>query len=575
MRRSFAVAVISLVSVAAVHAASMLRLANTVIGPVWISPGANGATQTVEAYNAGSGSLNLTVSSTALWAAPSVGASRGCSTLAASLDGFNGSCLPIQIALNTSALAAGVYSADITVSDPNAIDAPQTITLAIRVGTSLNMYVAAGMTGDVSISTGSMVSWTATTQDGAQWLSLVLDGSGSFRFSYPYRVHLAPPASMGQGTYTGLVTTANGASQADDLSIPVTMQVTSQPIAQASATSVYMTSAQNGPVLNSYLSVSNLGLGSLTLQGATSNASWLTASADPASGLVTLNFAPGTLAPGLYAGSVAIASNAINGTITIPVQLQVAAQGNPVAGFGGVVDAAAGATPVNPGDIVSVYGEQFTFSAAASGSPPLPTTIGTTRVLFNGEYAPMYYVGHSSQGYDQINFQVPVDAQAGTGLVQVQRDGLNGNVVSVSVANRAPSLLMIGAYAAAVNDTDYSLPMPVGYPIVWAYGTHPASVGDVLTLYGIGMGPTTVAVASGAPAPPYPGLAWLTSAPMVKFGAGIAGVLATPSYYGLSPGSAGLDQINVAVPPGAPHGDVQVSLIFSDSVSNSVTMSLQ
>jgi len=554
----------------------MLRLANTVIGPVWVSPGSNGATQTAEAYNAGDGSLNLSVSSTATWAALSVGASRACSALSVALNGFSGSCLPIQIALNTSALAAGVYSANITVTDPNAIDAPQTITVAVRIGTSVNMYVGVGQTGDVSMATGSMVSWTATTQDGAQWLSLVLDGSGSFRFSYPYRVHLAPPASMGEGTYTGSMTTAGAASAADDRTIPVTMQVTSRPIAQASVNSVYMTSVQGGPVLNSYLSVSNIGLGSLTLQSATPNAgSWLTASVNPASGLVTLNFDPSTLAPGLYSGSVTIASNAINGSITIPVQLQVAAQGNPVAGFGGVVDAAVGATPVNPGDIVSVYGEQFTFSAAASASPPLPTTIGTTRVLFNGEYAPMYYVGHSSQGYDQINFQVPMDAQTGTGLVQVQRDGLNGNIVSVSVASRAPSLLQIGAYAAAVNDMDYSLPMPVGYPIVWSYGTHPASVGDVLTLYGIGLGPTTVAVASGAPAPPYPGLAWLTAVPMVKFGASIAGIMATPTYYGLSPGSAGLYQINVAVPQGAPKGDVLVSLIFSDSISNAVTISLQ
>jgi uncharacterized protein (TIGR03437 family) len=61
----------------------------------------------------------------------------------------------------------------------------------------------------------------------------------------------------------------------------------------------------------------------------------------------------------------------------------------------------------------------------------------------------------------------------------------------------------------------------------------------------------------------------------VKFGAGIAGALATPQYYGLSPNSAGLYQINVAVPPGAPKGDVPVSLIFSDSASNAVTISLQ
>jgi uncharacterized protein (TIGR03437 family) len=553
----------------------MLRLANSVIGPVWISPGSSGATQTAEAYNAGDGSLAPAVSSTASWAAPSVGSSRPCSVL----SGFSGSCLPIQVALNTSALAAGVYSADITVSDPHAVDAPQTIKVAIRVASSVAQYAGAGKSVDIPMATASTVNWTATTQDGAPWLSLILDGAGSFRFSFPYRIHLAPPAGMGQGVYNGSLAITGAANPADNRTIPVTMGVTTSPIAQAAVDRVHLSAPQAGSAVYSYVTVSNLGLGSLILQSATPHAgSWLTASVDPADSLAILKFDPGTLAPGLYTGSADIASNAIDPTITVAVEFEVVAKGNPVVGFGGVVDAAVAATPVSPGDIVSVYGEQFTFSAAASASPPLPTTIGTTQVLFNGEYAPLYYVGHSSAGYDQINIQVPMDAQPGTGLVQVQRDGLSGNVVSVAVASRAPSLLALqGGYAAAVNAMDGSLPMPVGYPIVWSYGTHPAKVGDVLVMYGIGLGPTTVAVASGAPAPASP-LAWLTTAPSVEFGAGFAGigaVLATPQYYGLSPGSAGLYQINVAVPPGAPTGDVPVSLVFPGSVSNAVTISLQ
>lgn len=571
LERSFAVALISLVSVTAIHAAPKLRLANSVIGPVWVSPGSNGATQTAEAYNAGDGSLALGVSSTASWAAPSIGLSRACSAL----SGFSGSCLPIQIALNTSQLAAGIYSADITVSDPNAIDAPQTIKVAVRIGDSVDVFVGAGKSRDIVMVAGSMVNWTAKTQDGAHWLSLALDGSGSFRFSFPYKVHLEPPAGMGEGSYTGSVTTTNAVAPADNKTVAVTMRVTSQPIAQASVDRVHMRSPQGGPALYSYVSVSNLGPGGLALQSATPHAgSWLTASVDSASGLAILKFDPGTMAPGVSTGTVDIASNAVNGTVTIPVEFEVVAKGNPLVGFGGVVDAAVATTPVNAGDIVSVYGEQFTFSADANASPPLPTTIGSTRVLFNGSQAPLYFVGHSSLGYDQVNFQVPVDAQPGTGLVQVQRDGVNGNIVSVDVAGRAPRLLLIGAYAAAYNAMDGSLPMPVGYPIVWSYGTHPARVGDVLTIYGIGLGPTVVAVASGAPAPADP-LPWLTAAPMVKFGFGIAGVLAAPQYYGLSPGSAGLYQINVTVPQGAPRGDVPVSLIFSGSVSNAVMIALQ
>jgi uncharacterized protein (TIGR03437 family) len=561
----------------------MLRLANTVIGPVWVSSGSSGLTQTAEAHNAGDGSLALAVSSTASWAAPSVGSSRPCSAASVSLNGFSGSCLPIQIALNTSALAAGVYSADITVTDPNAIDAPQTITVAIHVGDSVGVYVSPGKSRDVSMATGSIVNWAAQTHDGVNWLSLALDGSGSFRFSYAYRIHLAPPAGMAEGAYNGSVAITQAVNPADDRTIPVTIGVTSQPIAQASVDRVHMQATQGGSAVYSTVSVANLGLGTLTLQSATPNAgSWLTATVDPVNNYATLKFDPGSLGPGLVTGSVDIASNAISGTITIPVEFEVVAKGIPIVGFGGVVDAAVAGTPVSPGDIVSVYGEQFTFSAAASAPPPLPTAIGTTSVLFNGIPAPLYYVGHNSGGYDQINLQVPMEAQPGTGLVQVQRDGLNGNIVSVNVAARAPRLLQIGAYAAAVNAMDGSLPMPVGYPIVWAAGTHPARVGDVLTIYGIGFGPTTVAVADGAAAPGGPGLAWTTVAPTVQFGGAFDGLGGVPvplqsnrDYYGLSPGNAGLYQINVTVPQGAPKGDVPVTLIFPDTSSNTVTIALQ
>ena len=71
----------------------------------------------------------------------------------------------------------------------------------------------------------------------------------------------------------------------------------------------------------------------------------------------------------------------------------------------------------------------------------------------------MYY-----SSYGQLAFQMPVDAPLGTNLVQVQRDGLTSNTVSVSVAERAPRLLLIGTtgYGAIQNAADYSLPMPEG-----------------------------------------------------------------------------------------------------------------
>ena len=64
--------------------------------------------------------------------------------------------------------------------------------------------------------------------------------------------------------------------------------------------------------------------------------------------------------------------------------------------------------------------------------------------------------------------------------------------------------------------------------------------------------------------------------PSVEFGSGFFGsVSATPDYAGLSPGSVGLYQVNVAIPQGVSSGLVNVTLVFPDGVSNSVQIAIQ
>jgi len=100
-----ALAVAALFCAAGLSAAPRLRLVSSTVGPVSIVQGANGGAQTVEAYNAADGTLNLsTPSSSVPWIVPSpAGAQRACS----SQSGRSGLCTPLQFALNTSALPAG------------------------------------------------------------------------------------------------------------------------------------------------------------------------------------------------------------------------------------------------------------------------------------------------------------------------------------------------------------------------------------------------------------------------------------------------------------------------------------
>jgi uncharacterized protein (TIGR03437 family) len=228
----------------------------------------------------------------------------------------------------------------------------------------------------------------------------------------------------------------------------------------------------------------------------------------------------------------------------------------------GVVDNAifGSGDAVAPGDIVDVFGEQFWFASNIAFSPgvPLATQItasgSTSSVLVNGRAAPLYF-----STYGQIAFQVPLETAVGTAQVQVQRDGLSGNTVSVQVVARAPRILVITKQDLSVPDS-----------------AHPARVGDYLTIWAIGLGPTNPAVGTNVPAPGSEPLARLTVTPAVEFGSTIFGTIsATPSFAGLSPGSVGLYQINVAIPAGVVSGNVNVALSFPDSASNTVQIAVQ
>ena len=546
------------------NAAPMLRLVNTAVVPVPLPVGANGGTQIVEAYNAGDGSLSLAGNPTSSvpWITTSYGPSRACTTTTASAT-----CIPIQLVLNTSTLAANPipYTGTVTVNGAaNVVDAPQTITVTVRIG-PLTVFVAPGSSSGVSFSTHSPLSASASTQDGNRWLSLVQDGSGSFKFTLPYKINVAPPAGMAQGTYTGSLIASGSSFPPDNQTIPLTMRVTTQPIAQPFPDHVTERLAQGAPPLARQISLNNPGQGSIVFGAVsattTDGGKWLTASAN-SGGWAALTLDPGTLAPGFYTGSVSIASNAVNGTVTVPVSFQVVAKGAPLANYMGVVDNAifGSGDAVAPGDIVDVFGEQFWFASNIAFSPgvPLATQItasgSTSSVLVNGRAAPMYF-----STYGQIAFQVPLETPVGTAQVQVQRDGLSGNTVSVQVVARAPRILVITKQDLSVPDS-----------------AHPARVGDYLTIWAIGLGPTNPAVGTNVPAPGSEPLARLTVTPAVEFGSTIFGTTsATPSFAGLSPGSVGLYQINVAIPAGVVSGNVHLTLAFPDSSSNTVQIAVQ
>ena len=553
----------------------MLRLVSTTIGPVSIAAGSNGPSRVAEAYNAGDGTLTLAASSSAPWAVPTVGKAGPCTTTNQSST----PCIPITVALNTASLTAGTQTAILTITgDATTVDAPQTITVTVAIGGSvpsaINVYVPPNGSVDVPASTNSNLRWQATTQDGNNWLSMTISGNGSFGFQYPWNVHIAAQPANPPGVYSGNMTLSGSSFAGDNKSIPVTMTVTTQPIAQGPP-AVNLRLAQGAPPLAApYTAVpvtlTNAGQGTLTVTSVGNvsagpcPASWLTV-AQTASG-ASLTVDPTGLSTGTCGATLSILSNAVNSPTQVPVTLQVVAKGPPLINFQGVVDNATFAPggSVSPGDIVLAKGEQFSFEGASLGgytpgpAPPLPYVLGGASVTVDGTAAPLFY-----SFYGQLAFQIPMGTQVGTAVVQAKRDdGAVGNLASVAVVARAPGILII-------TKQDYSVPGP----------SNPAHVGDALLIWSIGMGPTSPAVSTGQPAPPYPGLATLIDPATVTFGAGLALVppaTATPFFAGLASPFAGLYQINVVIPPGCPTGTVYVSVTFPDGTfSNTEQITVQ
>jgi hypothetical protein len=122
-------ALLSLLGAESAYAQAKLRLTETAIGPISVATGSNGQTQTIEAFNLGTGALSLTLASNATWLSGNVGTLRPCQIAVQ-----QNTCLPVNILLNTATLTRGSYTGAITVRDPNAIDAPQVISVTVQVG---------------------------------------------------------------------------------------------------------------------------------------------------------------------------------------------------------------------------------------------------------------------------------------------------------------------------------------------------------------------------------------------------------------------------------------------------------
>ncbi len=544
----------------ALTAAPRLQLNQTAF-TVSVTQGSNGAAQTATATNTGTGSLNLAVKSSVTWLSPNVGAATTCS--------LQGTCTPINIALQTASLAKGIYTGIVTVSDTNAIDAPQTITVTAQVGgdvpDKLEFYLPPGGSASSNFTTATAVNASSNSP----WLAVAVNGAGSFVFNVPYQLTVAAATGMAASDYNGSVAISGSAFAPDNKSIAVLMHVTTNPVLKPSSSTVQFNIAQGANKQTVPVALTNAGQGTLSVSGVTAAAAsgtWLTA--QTVTGGMSVTADPTGLAPNIYQGTVTVASNAANASVVIPVQLTVEAASPPVAFAGGVVNNGTfeSGERLSQGDIAAIFGDQFTYGDPQSAAKlPLSTNLGNTQVMVNGVAAPIYYVAPG-----QINFEIPIDAATGDGTVQVVRNGQAGNTTYVNISGRASRFLMINGGPYAIMTT------PEG--ALTGIPGSPVHAGDVIVLYVIGLGPTAPVVASGTASPGPPSLGLIPDPTQICYMQ--QSPFLPPNCYdvafvGLTPGFVGLYQINATIPSGLPSGNVPFFFTVGGQGSNDAQIVVQ
>jgi uncharacterized protein (TIGR03437 family) len=227
----------------------------------------------------------------------------------------------------------------------------------------------------------------------------------------------------------------------------------------------------------------------------------------------------------------------------------------------GVVSAASFLPPVARGMVASLFGAALATRTEVATSVPLPRTLGGVRVTVNGIDVPLWFVSPN-----QINFQMAFELPLlGMVPVRVIRDGAASEPVNVLLEEYAPGVF---TYQRVPGVQD---PIAVHADGRLVTPDNPAVAGEVLIVFGTGLGNLTVLPRSGEPSPEAPP-AQSQRAPEITLG----GVRVEALFAGLTPGSIGLAQFNIKLPEVLPPGtSLPLVIQFGPARSKAVDLAVR
>lgn len=214
------------------------------------------------------------------------------------------------------------------------------------------------------------------------------------------------------------------------------------------------------------------------------------------------------------------------------------------------------ANVVSPGGIVTVYGTDMgpgslsTFQLDTNGR--VPSVLSATRILFNGEAAPVLYTS-ATQASAIAPYLLQGIANAD---VVVQYQDRVSRAFNIPVRATDPGLFSIdrsGTGPGAILNQDNTVNGP----------DNPARAGSIVVLFGAGFGSTNPQSFAGGVTP-------ATNVPrlLTPVTVTIGGAPAVIEYQGPAPGAvAGLYQFNVRIPANAARGELPVKITMGSASS--------
>lgn len=478
-----------------------------------------------------------------------VGTYTGSITVTPTAAGSSPTVIPVTLVITNNATALATPSS-LTFTQP--FNGPQPATQTILV---------------TSTNPGLSFSASAITLSGGGWLSVTSSSAAT-----PATLTVtANGSSLGQGSYSGVITIVIPGAANNPLNVPVTLIIgPSQSLAVTPTVLnfTYQSGSGTAPASQNVQVISSAGTLPFTVTTASPTGALVSATpvigSTPGTVSISLNQSVlSTLGAGNYTGTVTIASPT-GGSQTVAVNVIVAAA--PAPSVINVVNSASNVPGVvAPGEIVTIYGTNIGPTAPAglqlTGAGMVSTTLANTTVSFDGFLAPLIYV---SSG--QINAIVPYEiaGRVTTNLV-VMRNGAASVALPLRVADSVPAIF-------SATQTGNGQGAILNFNSSYNSAQNPAAKGSVIQIFATGEGALNPPVLTGSvtsgSGPTFPKPAGFVSVT-------IGGQPATLQYVGEAPSLvSGVLQINAVVPQNIGSGPQTVVLNVGSGTNSQQTITV-